>query len=618
MRRMDSARRARPLLWTIPVGLLTLLLASAWARSRSASLARADFVFNNSAEIATLDPARVTGVPEGRILRAVFEGLCLRDPRTLRPLPGAAESWSIGPKGLKYRFKLRDDARWTNSDPVTAHDFEWSLRRVLTPATGAQYAYQLYCIRGARELHTGLDAQGRSVQPGQAPLGILAEDERTLVIELVRPTPSFLGLMSFYPFYPVNRRSLEEARAKWPDTWEVEWVKPEHLVSNGPFRVVERRINDRIRLVKNHDYWDADNVAFESIDALAVQHATCALNMYLTGDIDWIDGGVPTSLTARLRGREDFVPRPFLGTYFYRVNTTKPPFDDARVRKALSLTIPRNAICKRILKAGQVPLEGLVPAVNMNGYVSPQPKDAFPGPDTPLDPEDFMDLGGPEQGREGVVKARALLRQAGYGPRGNKLPPISIHYNTSELHRDIAEVIGHAWEQNLGLKVRYRNQEWKVFLEAQEGLSYDVSRSSWIADCPDALNFLEVFVSGGANNRTGWSNASYDKLIAEAQGERDNQRRNRLLQEAERILIEEAPILPIYGYVTQNLVNPRLGGFFDNQLNEQYPKFWYWRDDAELEDYRRSRPRGLQPINAPGPRQGLYAPATREQKARGR
>ena len=616
MRRMDSARRARPLLWTIPIGVLAVLVASAWARSRSATLTRADFVFNNSAEIATLDPARVTGVPEGRILRAVFEGLVLRDPRTLQPLPGAAESWSVGPQGLKYEFKLRSDARWTNADPLTAHDFEWSLRRVLAPETGAQYAYQLYCIKGARELHTGLDAAGRPVEPGRIPFGVRAEDDHRLVIELVRPTPWFLGLMSFYPFYPVNRRSLEEARAKWPDTWEVEWVKPEHLVSNGPFRVGERRINDRIRLVKNHDYWDADNVAFETIDALAVQHATCALNMYLTGEIDWIDGGVPTSLTTRLRGREDFVPGPFLGTYFYRVNTTKPPLDDARVRKALSLTIPRNAICKRILKAGQIPLEGLVPAAALNGYVSPQLRQAVPGPGTPLDPNEYLDFGESSQGREDLAKARRLLGLAGYGPLGKDLPPISIHYNTSELHRDVAEVIGRAWEKNLALKVRFKNQEWKVFLEAQESLSYDVSRSSWIADYPDAYNFLEVFVSGGANNRTGWSNADYDRLIAEAELERDNPRRNRLLQAAEAILIEEAPILPIYGYVTQNLVNPRLGGFSDNHLNEQYPKFWYWRDDAELESYRRSRPRALQRVNAPGPKQGQYAPAEREERAR--
>jgi oligopeptide transport system substrate-binding protein len=283
---------------------------------------------------------------------------------------------------------------------------------------------------------------------------------------------------------------------------------------------------------------------------------------------------------------------------------TKPPLDDVRVRQALSMTVNRKAVAEGLLKAGQSSLYTLVPWGKIGAYESPEREEV--DTDTTFDNE---------SARQTAQKARKLLAEAGYGPRGKPFPPIEIHYNTSESHRDIAEVIAQGWKIALGIEVRFVNQEWKVWLDSQQNLEYQISRSSWIADYPDAYSFLNVFESDNPNNRTGWKNARYDSLLSQAAGEPLIQKRVQLLREAETILLDQAPILPIYSYVTQNLVNPRLGGFHSNQLNEQYPKYWYWKSDAELSEVRAELPKNLVRSEAPGPRAGLYSPAALRERA---
>lgn len=568
------------------IALLGLVFAGALAIARSARLEPADFTFNNADEVQSLDPAAVTGVPEGRVLRALYEGLCLKDPVTLEPIPGAAESWEKSADGKVYTFTIRRDARWSNGDRLTAHDFEFSFRRFLLPQTGAQYSYLLWPVVNAEPFNTGLDADGRPIEVAWEDVGIKALHERTLRIELEAPVPQFLELTAFYPLYPVNERALAVAQEEFPDTWVVEWLKPGRLVSNGPFVLESRRINDRIRMRKNPHYWDADNVAFDTIDALPVSHWGTAVNMYLTGEVGLIDGTIPPNLVPELLKREDFIPKPYLGSYFYRVNVTKPPLDDVRVRRALSLTIPRRAIVERVTKAGQAPSWHVVPW-------------------TPIDPENT-----PLEGAAAAEQARRLFAEAGFGPGGRDFPTIEIHYNTSETHRDIAEVIADAWKRDLGIDARLQNQEWKVYLATQNQLEYDVSRSAWIGDWidPAPLNFLSLFVTGNANNKTGWGSPEFDALIARVMVEQDTQERDRLMVAAEAILLEEYPVLPIYSYVTQNLTKPRLGGLHGNLLNEHFPKFWYWMDDEELAEKRAKLPPHLQRVDPGGPPGGKYAP----------
>ncbi len=584
MPRLSGARLQRQGLATV---LLVGLLAGGVALVSGARLTPADFTFNNGTEVTTLDPATVTGVPEGRVLRAIFEGLVVKHPKTLAPEPGMAESWEVSPDGLTYTFHIRDDALWSNGDPVTAADFHYSFERFLNPKTAAYYAYQLWYVRGAKAYTTEISPLGEPLNDFSS-VGISVLDPLTLQVELQSPTPFFLDLMGFYPLFPVSRKNIESAQARWPDSWEIRWLRPENIVTNGPYRVLHRRVNDRIRLVKNETYWDADNVAFETIDVLAIEQDATMLNVYLTGGADSIDR-VNTNVVKEMMAREDFTPVPYLGTYFYRVNTTKPPYDDVRVREALSLTIPRAQIADDIMKMGQVPAYGLVPP-GLPGYQ------------------------GAECRQEDSQRAQALLAEAGY-PDGEGFPPIEIHYNTSEAHGQIAQVIALAWQRELGIRAKLRNEEWKVYLDTQNTLRFDVSRSAWIGDYTDPNTFSDMFVTGGENNKTGWGNAEYDRLIALAAATVDVDERLAHLRAAEAILVAELPILPIYYYVTQNAVAPRLGGFFENIQDEHFPKHWYWMDDDELAAKRARYTDDVEIVDPHGPAEGLYSPAEQRRRS---
>lgn len=575
----------------LPVVLLGGIVALAASVTGSSRLERADLTWINGTEVSTLDPATVTGTPEGRILRAIFEGLTVKGPR-LEILPGMAESWDVSEDGLTYTFRIRRDAEWTNGDPVTAHDFVYSWERFLNPETAAEYAYQLWYVKGARAYSTDLNDEGQP-RNGFETVGIRAADEHTLVVELAQPTPFFIQLTAFYPLFPVNRRNIEAAQAKYPDRWRYEWLRPENIVTNGPFRVVERRINDRIRLVKHEGYWDADSVALNRVDALAVEQYMTNLNLYLQGDADWIQF-IPNQLIARLLEREDFNPTPYFGSYFYRVNTTQPPFDDPRVRRALALCIDRVAITRYITKSGQIPWYSLVP-FGMEGY-RPQEMPHHADPEGDYERTFRMD----------VEEAKRLLVEAGYGPGREPFPVTELHYNTSETHRDIAELIADSWRRELGINTKLLNQEWKVYLDTQRNLRYDVSRASWIGDYLDPNTFMDMWVTDGENNKTGWGDPRYDAAIEAARHALDPAERFEHFYTAERILMEELPILPIYSYVTQNMVNPRLGAFPGNLLDEQFPKWWYLRSDEELAAARAAQPADWEIVEAPGPGEGLY------------
>ncbi|MEM6675749.1 MAG: peptide ABC transporter substrate-binding protein [Planctomycetota bacterium] len=571
-----------------PIVLLGGLLAAAIFATRGARLAPADFVFNNGTEVQTLDPATVTGVPEGRAIRMLFEGLVVSHPETLEPLPGMAERWEVSEDGLRYTFHLRQNARWSNGDPIKAADFLWSYERFLDPRTAAEYAYMLWYVVGAEAFTTEVE-DGRPKNAFDS-VGIEALDEYTLRFTLNAPTPFFLELMAFYPMFPVCRRNIEEAQERFPDSWRHEWLRPENIVCNGPYLVDFRRVNDRIRFRKNPLYWDADNVAFQTVDALAVESYTTSLNLYLTGEAHWIDIP-PANVIQELVPREDFNPVPYLGTYFYRVNVTKPPLDDKRVRRALALTIPRIDICENVTKAGQVPAYALVPP-GLAGYTN-------------------AEMARAESYDANVAEAKRLIAEAGYGPGGKTFPTIEVHYNTSETHQQIAIVIADAWSKYLGINAKLLNQEWKVYLDTQSSLGYDVSRSAWIGDYADPNNFVDLFVTGGENNKTGWGDPRYDDLVRRAAAELDPAARMAILTEAEALLMEELPVLPIYNYVTQTTYSPRLGGYYPNVKDEHFPKFWYWMNDDELALKREAYPDdGRHALVTPwGPREGLYPPS---------
>jgi len=598
--------------------MLVLLLAGiAWATLDS-SLPPADFTFINGTEVKSVDPAIVNGSPEQRIVTAIFEGLTRWHPETLEPIPGLAESWEISEDQLTYTFHMREAARWSDGSPVTAHDIHYSMRRFLGPRTVAEYAYQAWYLNNARryslgskgigpgdavEVELNLPVEAVNTLRGELLLGklisienVAGSDDREFVVEidgnkqhfrptddqdaashtppkgtkwcrqvlldfrevgievvdpltlrmtLEAPTPFFLKLIGYYPLFPVNQKCVETYGSPL-------WTKPENIVSNGPFDIEFRRIRDRIRLVRSDTYWNRDEVKLGVVDALAVDSYTTGLNLFMTGMADWIVTPPPAALRILLQAdppRNDLNPAPFLGVYYYMLNTKRKPLDDVRVRKALSLALNRQEITTVLLGAGEIPSLSLVPP-GIDGYEAQE-----------CSPED-------------PAEARRLLAEAGF-PEGKGFPRLDILYNTSEAHQAIAELIRKQWQQVLGITIKTRNEEWASYLSSQRQMQYNVSRRAWIGDYTDPNTFLDMFVTGGEQNNTGWSNADYDRLIREAGHEFDPAERFKLLQQAERILMDDLPILPIYFYVSKNMVNPHVRGFYNN-IQNVHPLWAIW------------------------------------------
>ncbi len=519
--------------------ILRLLLAVllSFASGCGPGRERADLVFVNGAEPETLDPSIITGQPEGRIVNALFEGLTTFDARG-KGGPGMAESWTISEDGKVYTFKIRKDARWSDGRTLTANDFVESWKRTLSPETAASYNYQLFYVKNAQAF-----AEGQISDFSQ--VGVKALDDHTLEVTLENPTPFFLDLCATPPLQPVPVERIQ----KMGD----EWVKPGKIVGNGAYVLEDWRINDRIRLRKNPHYWNAKNVALETIEALPISAATVAFNFYAGGLADLIvdKNLTPNALLDAIKGTPDFHSAPFLGIYFLRFNCSQPPFNDARVRRAFAMAVDKRRIVEKITRAGELPAPSFVPP-GMDGYHPPE--------GLPYDPEE----------------ARRLLSEAGF-PDGKGFPLTTFLYNESQQNRDIAVELQAMWLQHLGVKVNLALQEWKVYLNSLSSLDYGIARSSWVGDYPDPNTFLDMFVTGNGNNRTGWSDPVYDRLIREAAKETDPAQRFEILRRAEAILVsQQVPVCPIFYYVGIQLYDPdELGGIEPNILDEHPLKAMY-------------------------------------------
>lgn len=496
---------------------------------------RADLVIINGAEAGSVDPATVLGVEELRVVMALFEGLTRNDPVTARAVPGLAERWEISPDGLTYTFHLRAHAAFSTGEPITAHDVEASWLRVLDPATASEYVGQLFYIRNAEAYYQGSLAH-------RSELGFRALDDRTFQVELQNPTPFFLDLCAFQTLAVVPTKAI----ARHGDRW----IRTAPVPFSGPYQIEFWRVNDRLRLRRNPHYWDAANTSCERIDLLPIGAPSTAFNLYEAGaaDIIWDKDLLPAELFDTLRSRPDFHHFTYLGTYFLRVNVTRRPFNDARVRQALALAIDKAKLIEKIFKTGEPVASNLVP----HGTANYPPVEGL-GYDPAL--------------------ARRLLAEAGF-PDGRGFPPFqylvdSAGGGVSRLHAKVAVELQAVWLRELGLKMEPRQMEKKVFLRAQTALDYDVSRSSWIGDYNDANTFLDLFMTGNGNNRTGWSQPRYDELMRAANREPDIARRAELMRQAETILVrDEVPIIPICFYNGFYYYNPaRISGIHPNILD---------------------------------------------------
>lgn len=478
------------------------------------------------AEPDSLDPAKSTGVSESTIELNLFEGLTRLDASG-KPGPGIAQKWTVSPDGKTYTFTLRS-AKWSNGDPITAQDFEWSWKRTLAPDTAAEYAYQLWYIKNAQEY-----TEGKIKDAGQ--VGVKALDAHTLRVELAAPTAYWLSLCAFPTLMPFHRKSVEAS----PDKW---FMNPKTYISDGPFRMAAWQHNERIVLEKNPNYWDARNVKMSKVSILLVDSQQTELTMFETGQIDYGDNPPPAEFP-RLKKEGKLGISPYLGDYYYMLNVSKGPLADKRVRKALAYAVDRETITQ-IARGGQLPASAYVP---------------FGIPDA-AKATDYRKVGGEYLAPSAeVAKAQKLLAEAGF-PGGKDFPAISILYNTNEMHKAIAEAIQEMWRKNLGINVTLTNQEWGVYLDSRRTGDFTVARAGWIGDYVDPMTFMDMWVTGGGNNQTRWSNKKYDDLIDTAKSSGDQKVRMKAMHDAEAILMDEMPIIPIYFYTRPYLMKPYLKG----------------------------------------------------------
>ena len=512
----------------------TLCIIAALAGLALPAFAQVTFTVGNSGEPETLDPQLVSSPAEERIATALFENLLTYDAKTGDPQPGLAQSWQQGSDGLTWTFTLRDDAVWSDGTRITAQTVVDSWLRALNPETGAPYAFLLTdLIRGAADYNAGKGAA--------TDVGVKAVDDHTLQVITVSPAPFILNLLPQVAFSVVP---LHVIRAHPGD-----WTLPQNFTGNGPFSLKEWKPQGRIVLQKNPRYWDAKDVKVDQLVFLPVEDNEAAYAMYEKGALDWSTSFPPSDRLAEAKRRPDYVLSPALGTYYYEFNTTKPPFNDPRVRRAFAMAVNRADILGKIIQAGQVPALTLTPPLaGRFPYIPPK---------------------GVE---ENTDKARKLMADAGFAG-GKGFPRVRLLYNTNDQHKLIAETLRDRWQQTLGVTVDCVDQQWGTFLQTRkaDGMSgYDLARAGWIAEYRDPFAFLSLYASGNKEiNDGGYSSAAYDSLLNKANSLADGPDRMKLFQSAEGLLVDkDMAILPLYFYVSQNMVSmSKWGGWYPNVLD---------------------------------------------------
>ncbi len=507
--------------------------------------------YGNGSEPQGLDPHVVTGVPENHIIRALFEGLAVKNPWTLEPEPGVAESWDISEDGKLYTFHINPEARWSNGEPVTAHDYVWSWARALNPAMGNQYAYMLFPLVNAEKYAKG-DLEDFSQ------VGVKAIDDLTLQVSLNARTPYFLQLMDHYSTYAVHPATIEKF-GKATDRY-TKWTRVENIVGNGPFTLKEWKLNRRIVVEKSETYWDRDTVSLNGIVYYPTENVVSEERMFRVGQLHYTQT-VPLDKIPVYEAMENtpHVQAPYLGTYFYLFNTNKAPMDDVRVRWAFSLAIDRVKLNNTVLKKSRFPAYTITPPGTL-GY---EPPILFQ-----YDPE----------------KARKMLADAGY-PDGKGFPPVEVTYNTQEDHRKIAVALQQMWNEVLNVEVGIANQEWKVYLDTIDTMNFQIARRGWIGDYVDPNNFLDMYISGGGNNNTGFADPVYDEMILrEAPRAETREERYRIFYEAEKRLMEQMPILPIYTYTSNHLIHPSVKDMPSNLMDSMNFKYIWLDPDWDKEE----------------------------------
>ncbi len=503
-------------------------------------------VLNMFSEPPTLDPGKASDATSVMILHMLFEGLTrIEDSGT--PEPAIAESIDISEDGRTYTFHLRD-SMWSDGAHVTAHDFEFAWKRVLSPTFPSDFAYQLYVIKN-----------GQAAKEGKIPLeevGVRAEDAQTLIVELEQPTPYFLETLVLPCYLPVPQHIVVS-----DPSWAFE-AGPQY-VSNGPFTLDRWTHHSEIKVLRNPLYWDAKEVRLNAIVLLMVEDVNTELNLFEDGAIDWagkpVSMGLPTDALTALKRSGRLEESSMAATYFYLINTTKPPFNNSKLRRALAYAIDRQVIIDNIVQGGEEVATGLVPP-SISGRKEVYVED------------------------HNVKEAKRLFKEAlsELGMRRNELPSISLIYNTSEGHHKIAQAVQQQWYDVLGVRVELQNLEWKVYLDKVQHKNYDIARMSWIASFNDPITFLDMFKhEDDSINMTGWYHPSYTRLLEQSIRNSDPVARLQQLADAEKLLMQEMPVIPIYHLTNSYMHNPKLKGVYLSPIGYIDFKRAYFEEDSE-------------------------------------
>ena len=532
---------SRPFLTVLSV-LLSLMLSGCGGGESNVVSGNRDGVlhYGNGAEPQGLDPHVVTGVPENHIIRALFEGLAVKNPITLEPEPGVAERWEFSDGGSVITFYLNPEAKWSNGEQVTAGDYVWSWHRALHPNTGNEYSYMLFPVVNAEAYLKGKITDFNEV-------GVKALDNTTLQVTLNAPTPYFIQLMDHYSTFAVHPETLLQF-GEMTDRY-TPWTRVDNIVSNGAFKLTEWSLNRRIIVEKSDHYWDRDKVSLNQVIFYPTENVVSEERMFRAEQLHYTQVA-PLDKIPLYREMPDspYVQAPYLGTYYYLLNTQRPPVDDARVRKALAMSVDRDKLVRSVLQNTAVPAYSITPPDTL-GYFPPKLFDYNPD------------------------EARRLLAEAGY-PNGDGWPGVEILYNTQEAHRKIAVAIQQMWKSELGIDVTISNQEWKVYLDAVTQIDFQVARRGWIGDYVDANNFLDMFITGGGNNNTHYADPVYDDLILyKAPKAVTREARYALFTQAETMLMEEMPIIPLYTYTSKHLIHPSVDGLYANLMDSLNLKY---------------------------------------------
>ena len=494
--------------------------------------AHAEVVYNRGSvgDPATLDPHKTSAVTEADIMRDMFEGLIQRTAEG-EAVPGAAESWTISDDGLVYTFKLRTDGKWSNGEPVTAQDFVYSFKRALDPATGSRTSANLYPIKNAEAINKG--------EMKSDELAARAVDDRTLEVNLRAPTPYFIELLTHQVTFPVHASNIEKDGA--------DWIKPGKLVSNGPFVVSENFLKDHITLEKNKFYRNFDKIKIDKVRFIPIEDRGTGLKRFEAGEILSYED-IPTEQIDYIKQnyKDELRLAPYLGIYYYSFNTTKKPFDNPKLRQALSLAIDRDYIAEKIWGGTMFPAYNLVPP-GMSGYTLAE-----------------ADYKGKSQ-IEREDASRKIMEELGYSK--DKLLPVEIRYNSGENHKNTAIAVADVWK-NIYVETTMINVDAAThFRYLQEKGDFDIARAGWIADYKDPQNFLALAQTGNGVNYARFSNAEVDDWLRKAEAEVKPETRMGYLHKAEEAVVREAPIIPILFYYSKPLISKKLKGWFPNLVS---------------------------------------------------